>query len=291
MSIGLSGHRTGFGMRLIATTLACAMVGAPALAASRATLGGKIVNAAGAPVSGAKVLVLRPGSDSVLFSATTAPNGLYAIEGVEVGTYHVRVESTTELRGDTVKAEVTDKGLVVNWRLAANQQAAALAVPGKVGGAEDDLCSPVTIGEYEVNRCYLAGGVLLAGLGIGLGVGLSGGGGGGGPALTPTIIGGFTATPSKTRTTVGGSPTPTKTGGGGGTPTPTNTGGGGGTPTPTNTGGGGGTPTATLTNVPTATLTTVPTPTATTGGGTPTLTPVPPTVGPTATPTCETCNR
>jgi hypothetical protein len=275
MSIGMHGQRTGFGMRLLAVAVSCAMVGAPALAASRATLGGKIVNAAGKPVSGATVLVLRPGTDSVLFTATSGDNGLYAIEGVAVGIYNVKVEAPAPLRGDTVKAELGEKGLVVNWRLSANDKAAAIAVPGKVGGEESELCSPVQIGEYEINRCYLIGGVALVGLGVGLGVGLSGGGGGGGESNTPTITGTRpTVTTTSTRVA-----TPTTTGSQ--VATPTVTGSRVSSPTPT------GSVPPTVTNPPTATATTPPTATLTL---VPTLTPTTP-VGPTASPTCETCNR
>jgi hypothetical protein len=263
-------------MRLLAVAVSCAMVGAPALAASRATLGGKIVNAAGKPVSGATVLVLRPGTDSVLFTATSGDNGLYAIERVAVGTYNVKVVAPAPLRGDTVRAEVGEKGLIVNWRLSANDKAAALAVPGKVGGEESELCSPVQIGEYEVNRCYLIGGVALVGLGVGLGVGLSGGGGGGGggegnATLTPTGGEGH-----GTPTITGTRPTATITGTRPIEVTPTATGSRVSSPTPT----GSVPPSPTATTPPTATLTLVPT-----------LTPTVPTVGPTGSPTCETCNR
>ncbi|MBI1816473.1 MAG: carboxypeptidase regulatory-like domain-containing protein [Deltaproteobacteria bacterium] len=280
MSIGMHGQRTGFGMRLLAVAVSCAMVGAPALAASRATLGGKIVNAAGKPVGGATVLVLRPGSDSVLFSTTSGDNGLYAVEGVAVGTYNVKVVAPAPLRGDTVKAELGEKGLIVNWRLSANDKAAAIAVPGKVGGEESELCSPVQIGEYEINRCYLIGGVALVGLGVGLGVGLSGGGGGGGggegnATLTPTGGEGHgtpTITGTRPTATITGTrpveATPTST-------TPPTATGTRTSPTPT----GSVPPSPTATTPPTATLTLVPT-----------LTPTTP-VGPTASPTCETCNR
>ncbi|MBI4515435.1 MAG: carboxypeptidase regulatory-like domain-containing protein [Deltaproteobacteria bacterium] len=253
----LISRRKGLAARAIAVSLACALVGAPALAASKAALGGKIVSAAGTPVRGAKVLVLRPGSDSVLFSATSGENGLYVIDGLKAGTYHVRVEpGVPELRGDTVKAEITDKGLVVNWRLSA-EKPVALAIPGQVGGAESELCSPVQIGEYDVNRCYLVGGVALVGLGAGLAAGLSGGGDGeGGGSPTPT---GSAAPP--TATVTGTRPT---------TIVPSNT------PTP-----------ETPSVVPTNTATPRPTTAAPTDTATP-ETPSPTTVAPTDTPTPET---
>jgi Carboxypeptidase regulatory-like domain len=187
MTTELRSQRSGLGLRLLVGATIFALVGGPSLAASKATLGGKIVNSAGKPVSGATVQILKPGSEKVLFSATTAGAGVYGFEGLDIGTYHIRVEPKDKsLRGDTVSAEVTGKGLVVNWHLSANDKPVALAIPGKVGSEEDEICSPVQIGEYEVNRCVLAGGAVLAiGLGVGLGVGLSGGGGGG-PAESPS---------------------------------------------------------------------------------------------------------
>jgi hypothetical protein len=179
MTIGLRCRRTGLGLRLLVATVAFSLIGAPALlAASQATLGGRIFTSAGKPLAGATVQILQPGSEKVLYTTTSADTGLYSVEGLDVGTYHIRLEPRDKtLRGDTVSAEVTDKGLVVNWRVSANDKPVALAIPGKVGGAEDELCSPVTIGDYEVNRCVLGGGIVLAvGLGVGLGVGLSGGG-------------------------------------------------------------------------------------------------------------------
>jgi hypothetical protein len=170
-------------MRFVAGLLAAIMLGSPAVAATRATLGGKVVDATGKPLAGVKVSVLRPGSDAVLTSALSGETGMYVIEGLDVGSYHIRIEPTSnELRGDTVKADVGEKGLIVNWRLARDEKAVALAIPGQVGGEEGELCSPVQIGDYEVNRCLLAGGVVAVGLAVGLGVGLSGGGDGDGQA-------------------------------------------------------------------------------------------------------------
>jgi len=190
MTIGLRCRRTGLGLRLLVATVAFSLVGAPALlAANKATLGGRIVTSAGKPLSGATIQILQPGSEKILYTTTSADTGLYSVEGLDAGTYHIRLQPEDKaLRGDTVSAEVTDKGLVVNWRVSANDKPVALAVPGKVGSEEDELCSPVTIGDYEVNRCVLVGGFVLVGLGLGLGLGLSGGGngGGGGPAPTPT---------------------------------------------------------------------------------------------------------
>jgi hypothetical protein len=267
MKIGALCRRSGFTTRAVAMALACTMVASPALAATQATLGGRIVNATGTPVRGAKVLLLRPGSDNVMLSATTGENGLYVIEKVDTGKYDLRVESgVAGLRGDTAKVEVTDKGLVVNWRLAADKPV-ALAIPGKVGGEEDELCSPVTVGDYEINRCVLAGGgVLVVGGAIGAAIGLSGGGS---DNNTPTITG---TRPTASPTTRPATPTITGT-----RPTVTAT---VAPPTPTMT---GTLPTATATGpAPTVTATTVPpTVTATTVPPTVTATTVPPTVTPT----------
>ncbi|HVN87120.1 MAG TPA: carboxypeptidase-like regulatory domain-containing protein [Candidatus Binatia bacterium] len=290
MTIGALCRRAGFGSRAIALTLACTIAASPALGATQTTLGGKIVNAAGSPVRGAKVMVLQPGSSNLVASATTGDNGLYAIERIATGRYDLRVEpGVRDLRGDTAKIDVTPKGLVVNWRLSANDKAVALAIPGKVGGEEDELCSPVTIGDYEVNRCVLAGGALLVAGGIAGGIAASegGGGGGGAPAATPTITGTRpTATATGTRptaTATGTLPTATATGT---QPTATAT---GTHATPTMT---GTLPTATATTVPpTATVTTVPpTVTETPTVSTPTMTGTLPTATattapPTATPT------
>ncbi len=181
MTIGLRCRRTSYGLRFLVAAVSLTLVGAPALAASKATLGGRIVNSNGKPLAGATVQILQPGTEKVLYTTTSASTGLYSVDGLDTGAYHIRLEPKDKsLQGDTVSAEVGDKGLVVNWRVSANDKPVALAIPGKVGGQDDELCSPVTIGDYEVNRCVLAGGVVLVGLGVGLGVGLSGGGGGGG---------------------------------------------------------------------------------------------------------------
>src|SRR5262249_27817328 len=120
MLTGALCRRTHSGMRLLALAMVCAMVGGPALAASKTTLGGKIISVGGTPVKGATVSVLQPGSEKVLFSTTSGDTGLYAIDNLEVGTYHIRLEpGTKDLRGDTVKADVSEKGLIVNWRVSA----------------------------------------------------------------------------------------------------------------------------------------------------------------------------
>ena len=267
MTIGALCRRGGFGTHAIVVALASTMVVSPALAATQATLGGRVVNAAGDPVRGAKVLILRPGSENVVLSAVTGENGLYVIEKVDTGKYDLRVEPGAGLRGDTAKVDLTAKGLVVNWRVAANAKPVALGIPGKVGGEEDELCSPVTIGDYEVNRCVLGGGALLVAGGIAGGIAASGGGGGGNniPPATATITG-----TRPTATATGTRPTATATGV---LPTPTMT---------------GTRATATATTVPpTSTATTVPpTSTATTVPPTSTATTVPPTL--TETPTVVT---
>ena len=176
------------GTQLVAAVVAWALVAAPAVIASQPTLGGRVVGAAGAPVVGATVQVMLPGSDKVIHSTTTGKNGLYAVDGLDAGTYQVRLEpGSTGVKGATVTAQVGEKGLVVNWRASANEKPVVLAVPGQVGSEEDEFCSPVEIGDYEVNRCWLAGGVLLGAAAIaGIAVAAtSGGGGGGGCDKTP----------------------------------------------------------------------------------------------------------
>ncbi|MDK2888960.1 MAG: hypothetical protein PWP72_1838 [Thermoanaerobacter sp.] len=49
--------------------------------------------ATGQPVAGAKVLVLDMEQDKVLYETTTAADGSYAFEGIDAGTYRVRVEA------------------------------------------------------------------------------------------------------------------------------------------------------------------------------------------------------
>ncbi|MGB9804292.1 carboxypeptidase-like regulatory domain-containing protein [Desulfofundulus sp.] len=61
---------------------------------SPVSLNGRVTAfATGQPVGGAKVQVLDMEQDEVLYETTTAADGTYAFEGIDAGTYRVRVQA------------------------------------------------------------------------------------------------------------------------------------------------------------------------------------------------------
>jgi hypothetical protein len=155
----------------LAVLLTFATVAGVARCAQAATLAGAILDVQGKPVEGVEISV-QDATGKTVASAVTNAKGVYAMEGIPPGQYHVSLNPlNTGFQGQTVVATVSEKGLTVSWTVSSTAPAVAAATPGiaTAGG----IFGLGTTGTF-------LGGVGLVGAGVGGGMAASNSGGDGG---------------------------------------------------------------------------------------------------------------
>jgi carboxypeptidase family protein len=154
----------GLSLALAATTGYCASVV------------GIVVNSERKPVQGLRVSALDK-TGTVVGGAVSGAKGEYQIQGLADGTYRFALDTRTTiyLKGGPVVANVTAKGLTLNWIVSRTAPPIALAQPG--------LTSVAAGGHFGMTTLAFSGLVTgVVGAGVLGGLAASGGLGGGGVA-------------------------------------------------------------------------------------------------------------
>ena len=124
---------------LIASIATALTIGPPA---SCADLVGRVLNSHGEPVSGVTVTIVKAAAEVDAGKGISDANGAYAISNLTPGTYKLNI-----VPGQWVMSYIPEKGLTVNWGLAAHSPPVAVATLGTAADSSGAEASKISHGE------------------------------------------------------------------------------------------------------------------------------------------------
>ena len=112
--------------KLLSSLLIMSLVGASpsiSFAQQRGSIGGMVFTETGAPSAGVGILVNNAAGETVT-RAITDESGAYLIQGLLLGQYNMTLDPLmTNVKGDTIVADLGSEGLTVNWTVSTSAPA------------------------------------------------------------------------------------------------------------------------------------------------------------------------